>query len=112
MSPIAGVGINVAIQDAVEAANLLWQPLRAGRVEVRDLARVQRRRELPVRLTQAFQGVLQAHVVRPSLAAGTRTPTLPMLFRVALQTPVLKDLPARLVGLGLRRPRVRAPLQA
>jgi 2-polyprenyl-6-methoxyphenol hydroxylase-like FAD-dependent oxidoreductase len=112
MSPIAGVGINVAIQDAVEAANLLWQPLRGGRVEVRDLARVQRRRELPVRLTQAFQAVLQAHVVRPSLAAGTRTPTLPMLFRVALQTPVLKDLPARLVGLGLRRPRVRAPLQA
>src|SRR5439155_20877061 len=57
MSPVGGVGINVAIQDAVEAANVLWRPLRDGNVRVADLAEVERRRELPVRVVQAFQSM-------------------------------------------------------
>ena len=68
MSPIAGVGINVAIQDAVEAANLLWRPLRTDTLSVRDLKRVQVRRELSVRLMQAFQAALQNRVVMKTLA--------------------------------------------
>jgi 2-polyprenyl-6-methoxyphenol hydroxylase-like FAD-dependent oxidoreductase len=108
MSPIAGVGINVAIQDAVEAANLLWRPLTAVHVRLRDLARVQRRRDVAVRIIQAFQGVLQERVVRPTLRAGL-PPKLPLVARIGLRTPLLRDLPARLVGLGIVRPHVRTP---
>jgi 2-polyprenyl-6-methoxyphenol hydroxylase-like FAD-dependent oxidoreductase len=110
MSPIAGVGINVAIQDAVEAANLLWSPLSKGDVSVRHLARVQRRRELHVRLTQAFQGMLQDNVLRPALTANTAD--IPKPIQVALQLPVVRNLPARFIALGLRRPKVRTPLAA
>jgi 2-polyprenyl-6-methoxyphenol hydroxylase-like FAD-dependent oxidoreductase len=105
MSPVAGVGINVAIQDAVEAANLLWQPLKRGDVQVRHLARVQRRRELPVRLTQAFQGLLQEQVLRPALRADAP----PAVVQLALRVPVVRRVPARLIALGVRRPRVRTP---
>jgi 2-polyprenyl-6-methoxyphenol hydroxylase-like FAD-dependent oxidoreductase len=108
MSPVGGVGINVAIQDAVEAANLLWEPLRRGDVSVRQLARVQRRRELAVRLTQAFQGFLHDRILRPALAGGRPT-KLPLVARLALRTPVIRDLPPRLIGLGLVRPHVRTP---
>jgi 2-polyprenyl-6-methoxyphenol hydroxylase-like FAD-dependent oxidoreductase len=110
MSPIAGVGINVAIQDAVEAANLLWRPLASGRVTGRDLARVQRRRELAVRLIQGFQGILQDRIVRPTLGANV-PPGLPLVARIGLRTPLLRDVPARLIGLGLVRPHVRTPLR-
>jgi len=109
MSPVAGVGINVAIQDAVEAANLLWQPLRRGDVQVRHLARVQRRRELPVRLTQAFQGFLQEQVVRPTLRADGRAAGPPAVVQLALRLPLVRRLPARFIALGVRRPRVRTP---
>jgi 2-polyprenyl-6-methoxyphenol hydroxylase-like FAD-dependent oxidoreductase len=68
MSPVGGVGINVAIQDAVAAANLLWRPLHSGHVRRADLARVQRRHEIPVRIIQAFQGMLQEGLLRPTLA--------------------------------------------
>ena len=110
MSPIAGVGINVAIQDAVEAANLLWSPLSRGQLEVRHLARVQRRRELPVRVTQAFQNLLQERVLRPTLSADAPAQMgMPRVMRVGLGLPLLRDLPARFIALGLRRPRVRTP---
>jgi 2-polyprenyl-6-methoxyphenol hydroxylase-like FAD-dependent oxidoreductase len=108
MSPIAGVGINVAIQDAVVAANLLWKPLQRGKIERRHLARVQRRRELVVRLIQGFQGLLQERLLRPTLAAEGVT-RAPGFARLALRTPVLRDVPARLIGLGLWRPHVRTP---
>jgi 2-polyprenyl-6-methoxyphenol hydroxylase-like FAD-dependent oxidoreductase len=103
MSPVAGVGINVAIQDAVEAANLLWQPLERGHVQVRHLARVQRRRELPVRLTQAFQGLLQEQVLRPTLRTDGRAAGPPWFVQAALR------VPARFIALGVRRPRVTVP---
>ena len=110
MSPIAGVGINVAIQDAVEAANLLWKPLRDGSVSVGQLARVQRRRELAVRLTQAFQGLLQDNVLRPTVRAEERA-AVPKALQIGLRVPLVRNLPARFVALGVRRPHVRTPAQ-
>jgi 2-polyprenyl-6-methoxyphenol hydroxylase-like FAD-dependent oxidoreductase len=71
MSPAGGVGINLAIQDAVEAANVLWRPLRDRRLTTADLATVQRRRELPTRLVQAVQTQLQQLVIAPTLAGAT-----------------------------------------
>jgi 2-polyprenyl-6-methoxyphenol hydroxylase-like FAD-dependent oxidoreductase len=108
MSPIAGVGINVAIQDAVEAANLLWSPLSRGQLTVGHLARVQRRRELPVRLTQAVQNLLQERVLKPTLSADAQL-AMPRAIRVGLKLPLLRDLPARFIALGVRRPHVRTP---
>jgi 2-polyprenyl-6-methoxyphenol hydroxylase-like FAD-dependent oxidoreductase len=108
MSPIAGVGINVAIQDAVEAANRLWRPLRQGDVRIADLRRIQRRREIAVRIIQGFQGVLQEGVLRPTLATQ-RPPELPLIARLGLHIPVVRDVPARLIALGVWRPHVRSP---
>jgi 2-polyprenyl-6-methoxyphenol hydroxylase-like FAD-dependent oxidoreductase len=108
MSPIAGVGINVAVQDAVETANLLWKPLLDGRVSVRDLARVQRRREVPVRLIQGFQGLLQDNVLRPTLGATDRV-SMPMFMQMGMAVPLIRELPARFIGLGVFRPHVRTP---
>jgi 2-polyprenyl-6-methoxyphenol hydroxylase-like FAD-dependent oxidoreductase len=108
MSPIGGVGINVAIQDAVAAANVLWRPLRDGRVTDADLERVQRTRELPVRLTQAFQSFVQTRFLKPTLA-GTRPPTIPFVVHLIARIPLLRDLPPRLVALGFRRPHVESP---
>ena len=108
MSPVGGVGINVAVQDAVTAANILWKPLRAGAVAVRDLAAVQRRRELPVRLTQAMQEFMQRQLLARNLAARGR-PVVPPLLRLALHTPGLRGVMPRLVALGVNRPRVETP---
>jgi 2-polyprenyl-6-methoxyphenol hydroxylase-like FAD-dependent oxidoreductase len=107
MSPIGGVGINYAIQDAVEAANALWQPLRRGRLSTRDLAAVQRKREPAVRLIQAFQSVAQNQVLAPVLTEGAAS--LPALARALMTAPLLRDLPARLIAHGVGRPRVRSP---
>jgi 2-polyprenyl-6-methoxyphenol hydroxylase-like FAD-dependent oxidoreductase len=109
MSPVLGVGINVAIQDAVEAANLLWSPLRRGDVQVQHLARVQRRRELAVRITQAFQGIMQQWIVAPHLADPRAEPSVPLILRVGTRLPLVRDLPGQIVGMGLWRTRVRAP---
>jgi 2-polyprenyl-6-methoxyphenol hydroxylase-like FAD-dependent oxidoreductase len=108
MSPIGGLGINVAIHDAVAAANLLWKPLAAGRVDDADLARVQRERELPVKVMQAIQAFVQNRFLKPTLDR-TRSPTIPLGARLLAGTPVLRDLPGRLIGLGVRRPRVESP---
>ena len=108
MSPIGGVGINFAIQDAVEAANVLWRPLRDGRVSTADLATVQRHREVPTRLIQGLQSLLQAQVVAPNIS-GAADPGVGRPFRLALAAPFLRDLPARLIGLGVGRPRIASP---
>jgi 2-polyprenyl-6-methoxyphenol hydroxylase-like FAD-dependent oxidoreductase len=108
MSPVGGVGINYAIQDAVAAANLLAEPLLRGEVHVGDLAAVQRRREWPVRMIQAVQGFLQRNIVAKALDRGKPfQPPLPM--RVLLRIPLLRDLPGRVIGLGFGRERARAP---
>jgi 2-polyprenyl-6-methoxyphenol hydroxylase-like FAD-dependent oxidoreductase len=111
MSPVAGVGINYAVQDAVSAANILDGPLREsqGRLVVVDekhLAAVQRRRELPTRVIQAFQAQLQKNVLAPALgSSGPFSP--PLLLKLLPRIPVLRDLPGRLIGYGVWPSRVR-----
>src|ERR1700731_2527483 len=101
MSPVGGVGINLAIQDAVAAANLLWRPLREGRLTTEDLRQVQRRREGPTRVTQWLQLLVQRRVITATLT-GTAPPRPPLPVRLLAQYPVLRRLPARLIGLGFR----------
>ncbi|NKB88749.1 MAG: FAD-binding protein [Acidobacteria bacterium] len=104
MSPIGGVGINYAIQDAVATANLLADPLLGGTLTEADLARVQARRELPVRWIQRFQGLIQRVMVKRAL--DDRPFRLPLPVRVLTALPVLRDIPARIIGWGLRPERV------
>ena len=108
MSPIGGVGINLAIQDAVATANLLAGPLRAGAVEDHHLAAVQTRREWPTKMTQAMQVFIQNRVVRRVLA-DARPITLPWLLRLLKTFPILRRIPARLIGLGFRPEHIRTP---
>ena len=108
MSPLGGVGINIAIHDAVAAANVLWRPLREKRLTDTDLARVQELREMPVRVIQAFQGFVQTRFIKPTLDA-TRPPTIPFGARLLARIPILRDLPPRLVAFSIRRPHVESP---
>jgi 2-polyprenyl-6-methoxyphenol hydroxylase-like FAD-dependent oxidoreductase len=101
MSPIGGVGVNLAVQDAVAAANLLARPLATGTLDDRHLDQVQRRREMPTRITQAVQLALQRRLIAP-LLAGTVEPSPPLPLRVLARVPFLRRLPARMVGLGVR----------
>jgi 2-polyprenyl-6-methoxyphenol hydroxylase-like FAD-dependent oxidoreductase len=110
MSPIGGVGINLAVQDAVAAANLLYRPLRDGTVSPDNLAAVERRRLLPTRLTQAAQVAIQRIVLAPVVAGRRGKPiTLPLPLRMLRRCPILRRIPARLVGIGLRPEHVRTP---
>jgi 2-polyprenyl-6-methoxyphenol hydroxylase-like FAD-dependent oxidoreductase len=102
MSPVGGVGINLAIQDAVAAHNVLAAPLREGRVTEALLARVQRRRELATRVIQALQLLVQGRVIRSVLATEARRLGPPLLVRLIGRYRVLGRIPARLVGLGVR----------
>ena len=110
MSPIGGVGINLAIQDAVAAANVLAAPLRdGGGVTVELLGAVQRRRELPTRLTQRVQVLVQDRLITRVL--GRRAPLRPPLaIRLLARFPVLQRIPGRLVGIGIRPEHVRTPI--
>jgi 2-polyprenyl-6-methoxyphenol hydroxylase-like FAD-dependent oxidoreductase len=108
MSPIGGVGINLAVQDAVAAANILWQPLRQGTLGTSDLEQVQRRRELPTRVTQRIQLVIQENVVGRVLGAEQPLEPPPPL-RLTARFPLLRRIPARLVGIGIRPEHVRTP---
>ena len=106
MSPVGGVGINLAIQDAVAAANILAAPLREGRAEPAQLAAVQARREWPARITQAVQVEVQKRILAPIL--GSRgEPQPPLLVRLLDRVPLLRRIPAYLVGIGVRPEHVR-----
>ena len=108
MSPIGGVGINLAIQDAVAAANILAPRLLKGGVTEDDLQRVQRRREFPTRATQRLQVFLQNRVIgRVLQSTGKLSPPLPI--RLLGRWPWLRRIPARLIGLGFRPEHVRLP---
>lgn len=101
MSPVGGVGINLAIQDAVAAANILADKLASGNVTESDLESVQQRREFPTRATQKLQIAIQNRVIRRVL--GSATPLkLPFLLRLVREFPVLRRLPARMIGVGFR----------
>jgi 2-polyprenyl-6-methoxyphenol hydroxylase-like FAD-dependent oxidoreductase len=101
MSPIGGVGINLAIQDAVAAANLLAQPLLRGTPGDSELAAVQRRRAFPTRMTQRMQLFLQRNVIGRVLTSGA-TPGIAWPIRLMQRFPVLRRIPARLIGMGFR----------
>ena len=105
MSPVGGVGINYAIQDAVVAANVLTGPLKAGHVAESDLAEVQRQREWPVRLIQRMQSVMQNNLIAKALASQGPA-RVPWTMRALLRIPILRDLPARLIAFGPRRVRL------
>jgi 2-polyprenyl-6-methoxyphenol hydroxylase-like FAD-dependent oxidoreductase len=106
MSPVGGVGINLAIQDAVAAANLLADPLREGRLTTKDLERVQKRRRWAARVTQRAQVAVQNEVLSPALARQDAPEELPLAVRMLQRFPRLRRLPARLVGIGVRPERV------
>jgi 2-polyprenyl-6-methoxyphenol hydroxylase-like FAD-dependent oxidoreductase len=101
MSPVGGVGINLAVQDAVAAANLLAAPLRERYLTEAHLAAVQRRRELPARVIQRLQILVQNRVITRVLG-GSGPPSPPLALRLLALYPRLRRLPARLIGLGVR----------
>ena len=108
MSPIGGVGVNLAVQDAVAAANILWQPLAAGKVSEEDLDRVQKRREFPTRIIQRLQVVVQNNVIDRVLGAGKGLQA-PLLLRLMSHLAPLRRIPARIVGVGVRPEHVHTP---
>jgi len=108
MSPIGGVGINLAVQDAVAAANRLAAPLKARTVSNEDLAAVEQRRTFPVRATQWLQLTMQKQIIAPALA-GTAQPKPPLLFKAFNAFPFLRRIPARMLGLGIRPEHVQTP---
>jgi 2-polyprenyl-6-methoxyphenol hydroxylase-like FAD-dependent oxidoreductase len=101
MSPVGGVGINLAIQDAVATANMLGEKLRAGNVGEEDLRHVQKRRERPARLTQKAQVFMHHHFIEKILDSH-ETIAPPLALRILEELPRLRSLPARMVGIGFR----------
>jgi 2-polyprenyl-6-methoxyphenol hydroxylase-like FAD-dependent oxidoreductase len=111
MSPIGGVGINLAIQDAVAAANILWEKLRTGPVPLEILKKVQERREWPTRATQRLQLFIQDRVISNVLARKT-TPRPPLVVKLLQWFPPLRRIPARVLGMGFRPEHVHTPQAA
>jgi 2-polyprenyl-6-methoxyphenol hydroxylase-like FAD-dependent oxidoreductase len=108
MSPVGGVGINLAIQDAVAAANILWEPLREGSVSEEVLARVQKRRQWPTEMTQAVQLFVQKRIISNVLSM-TEAPRPPYFLTLLNRFPFLRRFPARLIGMGFRPEHVHSP---
>ena len=106
MSPVGGVGINLAIQDAVAAANILASKLMAGNLSESDLESVERRREFPTRATQKLQIAVQNRVIRRVLGTSNAL-RLPFVLRLLSEFPVLRRLPARVIGIGFRPEHIR-----
>lgn len=102
MSPVGGVGINLAVQDAVATANRLAAPLRERRLTSADLAAVQERREWPAKVTQRVQVAVQNRVVVPVLASSRASDRLPLPLRLLQWFPWLRRIPARVIGMGVR----------
>jgi 2-polyprenyl-6-methoxyphenol hydroxylase-like FAD-dependent oxidoreductase len=106
MSPVGGVGINLAIQDAVATANILSGPLLRGQVTEAPLRKVQARREWPTRMTQGLQLLIQRRVISSVLALKTQ-PRLPFIVTLLNRVPWLRRIPGRLVGMGFRPEHLR-----
>jgi 2-polyprenyl-6-methoxyphenol hydroxylase-like FAD-dependent oxidoreductase len=111
MSPVGGIGINLAIQDAVATANILAPIIVRGVPSLDDLKRVQQRREFPTRMTQKLQMAVQDNVMTKMLAL-TENPKPPYLVRLLNRFPILRRIPARIVGIGFRPEHVRSPIAA
>jgi len=108
MSPVGGVGINYAIQDAVVAANLLTNPLKEGRVTESQLAQVQRQREWTIRVIQRMQSIMQNNLLAKALASQGPA-RVPWQMRLLVRIPILRDVPSRLIAFGPRRVRLLNP---
>ena len=109
MSPVGGVGINLAIQDAVATANLLAGKLKAGRLQDGDLDSVRRRRLFPVKVIQGMQVAIHNRVLKPTIQGGFRTLKVPWPLKVLDANAWLRRWPAQLLGLGVRPEHVRSP---
>ena len=107
MSPVGGVGINLAIQDAVATANVLAGPLREGAVSIADLAKIQRRREFPTRLTQRVQALIRQQIGGSLDPSGPRR--LPWIVRLLERTTILCRMRTRFIGIGIRPEHVKTP---
>lgn len=109
MSPVGGVGVNIAVQDAVATANLLAAKLQKGPVSENDLDAVRQRREFPMRVTQAIQVVMQNNIISRALAPGNQPLTPPLVMRIVSAFPWLQGLTARILGIGVRPEHVQSP---
>ena len=107
MSPVGGVGINLAIQDAVAAANILAAPLRDGSLSLEHLQQVQQRRLPATRIVQRLQILVQDRIVTPVLGSRARKLSVPLALRLLVRIPLLRRIPGRLVGMGVRPEHVR-----
>jgi 2-polyprenyl-6-methoxyphenol hydroxylase-like FAD-dependent oxidoreductase len=110
MSPVGGVGINLAIQDAVAAANLLAAKLKDSSFTDDDLDAVRRRRLMPVKAIQALQVAIQSRVLKPVISGRLKSLPVPWPVKLLDSVPWLRRLPAQLLGVGLRPERVRSPI--
>ena len=108
MSPIGGVGVNLAIQDGVAAANQLAAPLKAGRPGDDDLRAIQARRAFPARVTQRIQLIMQNQIVRRVLS-GTERPKPHFLLKLLDRVPLLQRIPGRLLAVGVRPEHIHTP---
>ena len=109
MSPIGGVGVNLAVQDAVATANLLASRLATGCPSEEELDAVRQRREFPVRMTQRMQVVVQNNIVSAALKPGNAPLKAPLVMRLLTAVPWLQGITARFVGLGVRPEHVQSP---
>ena len=109
MSPIGGIGINLAVQDAVAAANILAAPLAAGQAIDPLLRKVQERRIFPTRVIQWAQKAAQDNIIGRLLKPGEPIREAPLIVRLLDRFPLLRRIPGRLIGLGVRRERVSSP---
>ena len=108
MSPVGGVGVNLAVQDAVATANLLAEKLQHGCPSEDELDAVRRRREFPVKMTQAMQVTVQNNIISGALQGGDRPLKVPLIVRLITALPWLQGIPARLLALGVRPEHVQS----
>jgi 2-polyprenyl-6-methoxyphenol hydroxylase-like FAD-dependent oxidoreductase len=108
MSPVGGVGVNLAVQDAVATANLLADKLQHGCPSEDELDAVRRRREFPVKMTQAMQVTVQNNIISGALQGGDRPLKVPLIVRLITALPWLQGIPARLIALGVRPEHVQS----
>ena len=109
MSPIGGVGVNLAVQDAVATANLLAARLASGCPSEQELDAVRQRREFPVRMTQRMQVVVQNNIIAAALKPGNQPLKAPLVMRLVNAVPWLQGVTARFVGVGVRPEHVQSP---
>ena len=110
MSPVGGVGVNLAVQDAVATANLLAEKIKAGCPSDDELDAIRRRREFPVKMTQRLQVVVQDQIISGALRPGNHPTRVPLILRLISAMPWLQGFPARIVALGVRPEHVHSPV--